>query len=136
MNEYTEINEAISDVENEVKSIRRPFTRVAARVLILLAISLFGLLSMEVLIDLNQKYGFDFISRFPETMIILKAVTVITIIEALLLLVRVIIQPLVDVQSAVTIAETQPWPAAFVFFTNQMTLIIRFVIVLKICEFI
>ena len=58
MNKNTEIDEAISDVENEVKSIRRPFTRVAARVLILIAISLFGLFAMEVLIDLNQKYGF------------------------------------------------------------------------------
>lgn len=136
MNKNTEIDEAISDVENEVKSIRRPFTRVAARVLILIAISLFGLFAMEVLIDINQKYGFDFISRFPETMIILKAVTVITIIEALLLLVRVIIQPLIDVQKAIVIAETEPWPAAFVFFTNKLDLLVRFIIVLKICEFI
>ena len=136
MNKNTEIDEAISDVENEVKSIRRPFTRVAARVLILIAISLFGLFAMEVLIDLNQKYGFDFISRFPETMIILKAVTVITIIEALFLLVRVIIHPLIDVLFLIVLAEPGSWPAAFVFFTNKLDLLVRFIIVLKICEFI
>jgi len=67
---------------------------------------------------------------------LLHASAAIGFIEGIVLMVRVILQPMVDVQRAITEAEKTPMSAAVVYTANQLFLFGRILLLLLICDFI
>jgi len=66
----------------------------------------------------------------------LRASAAIGFLEGIVLMVRVILQPMVDIQRAIRTAEETPMSAAFVYTANQLFLFARITLLLLICDFI
>ena len=126
-----EENEVI--IKEEFDKIEHPLKRVMVRFTMLMVISIISF----VLPDLAVAYDKGgFVARFPEVMQLLHASAAIGFIEGIVLMVRVILQPMVDVQRAITEAEKTPMSAAVVYTANQLFLFGRILLLLLICDFI
>lgn len=110
--------------------------RLALRSAILLMISSLGFIFMEALVYMGQEQILSIQMRFPEIMLVVRALTLITWVEVCLLWIRVLLQPSVDVQRAALIAETSPIGAAIVYTVHQATWLVRVVVFLSLCEFL
>ena len=126
-----EENEVI--LKEELTKIEHPLKRVAVRFMLLMALSI---LSFVLLYLANEYDKGGFVARFPEVMQMLHASAAIGFIEGIVLMVRVILQPMVDIQRAIVEAEKTPMSAAVVYGVNQLFLFGRIVLLLLICDFI
>lgn len=120
-------------LNEEIAVIEKPLKRVAIRFMLLMAISIVSFLALDILVTYDRG---GFISRFPEVLQMLRASAAIGFLEGVVLMVRVILQPLVDVQHAVKKAEETPISAAIIYTGNQLFILIRVVILLFICDLI
>ena len=111
------------------------FKRLFMRSVVLLLLTISGFAFMEVLIDYAQNFDLDIQTQFPEIMIIVRAVTILTWTEMCLLWIRMAVQPDIDVQKAAREAETNPMASAMVFGVHQVTWLVRIILFLQLCEF-
>jgi len=126
-----EENEKI--IKEEITQIENPLRRVAVRFLLLMAISVASFILLDLLVEYDKG---GFIARFPELLQMLRASAAIGFLEGIVLMVRVILQPMVDIQRAIRTAEETPMSAAFVYTANQLFLFARITLLLLICDFI
>ena len=126
-----EENEVI--LKEELTKIEHPLKRVAVRFMLLMALSILSFVLLDLAIEYNKG---GFVARFPEVMQMLHASAAIGFIEGIVLMVRVILQPMVDIQRAIVEAEKTPMSAAVVYGVNQLFLFGRIVLLLLICDFI
>ena len=126
-----EENEVI--LKEELTKIEHPLKRVAVRFMLLMALSILSFVLLDLAIEYNKG---GFVARFPEVMQMLHASAAIGFIEGIVLMVRVILQPMVDIQRAIVVAEKTPMSAAVVYSVNQLFLFGRIVLLLLICDFI
>lgn len=126
-----EENEVI--LKEELTKIEHPLKRVAVRFMLLMALSILSFVLLDLAIEYNKG---GFVARFPEVMQMLHASAAIGFIEGIVLMVRVILQPMVDIQRAIVEAEKTPMSAAVVYSVNQLFLFGRIVLLLLICDFI
>lgn len=126
-----EENEVI--LKEELTKIEHPLKRVAVRFMLLMALSILSFVLLDLAIEYDKG---GFVARFPEVMQMLHASAAIGFIEGIVLMVRVILQPMVDIQRAIVVAEKTPMSAAVVYSVNQLFLFGRIVLLLLICDFI
>lgn len=126
-----EENEVI--LKEELTKIEHPLKRVAVRFMLLMALSILSFVLLDLAIEYDKG---GFVARFPEVMQMLHASAAIGFIEGIVLMVRVILQPMVDIQRAIVEAEKTPMSAAVVYSVNQLFLFGRIVLLLLICDFI
>lgn len=126
-----EENEVI--LKEELTKIEHPLKRVAVRFMLLMALSILSFVLLDLAIEYDKG---GFVARFPEVMQMLHASAAIGFIEGIVLMVRVILQPMVDIQRAIVEAEKTPMSAAVVYTVNQLFLFGRIVLLLLICDFI
>ena len=126
-----EENEVI--LKEELTKIEHPLKRVAVRFMLLMALSILSFVLLDLAIEYDKG---GFVARFPEVMQMLHASAAIGFIEGIVLMVRVILQPMVDIQRAIVEAEKTSMSAAVVYSVNQLFLFGRIVLLLLICDFI
>lgn len=110
---------------------RRAFLRSAAMAALLIMAS--GLL--ELFIQLARFGGSDIAERFPEILIIFRAVAIMAWLEMSAFWLRMATQPKVDLQFLVHKADGTAMGAAVVYTVNALMWVFRICIFMQLCGF-
>lgn len=122
----------MSVMEKSMKITKRIFMRSS----IFLFMTVVGFSLLELLIFLARTQGLDLANRFPETLMVLHGVSVMTWLEVVLFWIRIALQPQVDVQAYALRAMEDSKAAAFVYLVHQLSWLARLLILLKLCDFL
>jgi len=112
--------------------LQRAFLR--SLVLGILLLTATGIL--DTLIDLARFHGSSVPDRYPEILIIFRAVAILTWLELSIFWIRMSTQPGVDIQSAAKKAMQDPIGAAHIYWASKFTWVVRMVILLQLCDFL
>lgn len=107
--------------------------RTLARSLMLLAFTVASFFALEYLVNQGQ-LGNNINQRFPEFLIILRALAIYTWIEVSMFWIRVTVESNTDVQAAIKTAETSPLAASIVYFVHALKWLARLLIVMKLAD--
>ena len=125
----------------------RMFVRTVIRSFWLIGMTVSAGLCLEMLVQAARFGGSDIVARFPELLVIFRAVTIMTWFEVSLLWIRLAVSPKIDFQElankltdltgdAVNSPTGSRSGVMVVYLTNNLFYLLRFVALMKLCEFI
>jgi hypothetical protein len=114
--------------------IKRLFVRSA----VLLIMSFAGWFLMDLIVESARAHGNTFVTRFPEFLLILRALAILAWIDVSIMWIRLALQPLLDIQklALMAIEQQDTKAAAVIYVTNQLMIALRIFIALKLAELV
>lgn len=109
------------------------YKRTIIRSLVLLAFTAASFFALEYLVQ-EGRYGSDINQRFPEFLIVLRALAIYTWVEVSMFWVRITLEPNTDVQKASKVAEGEPMAAAVLSGVHAVKWLARLLIVLQLAD--
>lgn len=115
---------------------RTMFARLFVRSAIMLILSFGAWFLMDLITEQARQSGNDFVTRFPEFLLILRALAIMAWIEVSVLWFRMAIQPKIDIQELALMAvkNNDTRAAVAVYAINIVLMSTRLVIALKLAE--
>ena len=110
--------------------------RLFIRSVAFLIMTVAGLLFMNLMVEGARNYGFELPRQFPEVLMVMQALTMLTWIEVSLFWIRLALQPTTDVQVAANVACKDPMAAAVVYLTHGLQWLARLVVVLVMAQLV
>jgi hypothetical protein len=111
--------------------IKRAFFRSAALALLLITASTI----LEFLIQMARYHGWDIPDRFPELLIIFRAVAILTWFEMSVFWIRLATSPKIDNQCLADEASRDPMAAAVVYWAKLFAWAFRVAVLMQLCDF-
>lgn len=111
--------------------------RVMGRSMFFLFMTVLGFSGLELLVYLGRTQGYDFMTRFPELTMILRAVTILAWLEMSVMWIRLMAQPNVNVQTAACDAvecPATPMASAVIYGIHTFAWAFRLLLLMKLCE--
>jgi hypothetical protein len=112
------------------------FKRTAVRSFWLIGMTLMAGLCLELLVQAGRFGGSDIVGKFPELLIIFRAVSIMTWFEVSLLWIRLAVSPKIDFQAMVNDLKTHEHGTLVVYLVNIGLYVMRFWVLMKLCEFV
>jgi hypothetical protein len=91
--------------------------------------------ALELLVWLSRSQGYDIAARYPELLVVFRAVAILVWFEMSVFWIRMATQPKVDGQEPATVAMTQPSSAATVYIVQTCAWAFRIYVLLRLCDF-
>lgn len=111
--------------------------RLFFRVLMFAGLTVISFVALEYLVANSKSAQLDgLVLKYPEILGMLRAATILTFLELLILVGRIISQPKVDVQKSVSVAEKEPMASAVLYVTHSVNWMVRVYVFLLLCGFI
>lgn len=109
--------------------------RALLRSVIMGALFIVAYLILNFLIESARSYGSDWPDRFPELLVILRAVAILTWFEKSIFWIRLAVEPKLDSQAIADATVPDPAAAASVYRTRVFMWAFRIVILMTLCGF-
>jgi len=119
-------------MQNVSKKTKEMTKRLFLRSAVLLALTVIGFFAMHFMVEYARQNHGDFVSQFPEVMMVLGALTLLTWVEISVIWIRVTFQPKVDLQelACMAIMNNDTRAGIAVYAINTLTTLTRIVLVL------
>lgn len=120
------------------KKTRELVQRLFVRSLVLLVLTVFGFAAMDIIVQLERANDIQLVSRFPEIMMVLGALTMLTWIEVSVQWVRIALAPRIDLQTFAMVAYNQNnvYGCVAVYAINSLVMLSRIAFVLYMAKLV
>lgn len=110
--------------------------RLVIRTVVLGFLTILGAMLLDVLVMVGREQYSDINDRFPELLVMLRAMTVMTWLEMALMWIRVAVSPRLDIQEAAKKALDEPMAAAVTFGIQTLMWALRLLLMVHLCGFL
>lgn len=120
------------------KKTREMAKRLFMRSVILLALTIIGFAAMDIIVELERANDIHLVSRFPEIMLVLRALTMLTWIEISVQWIRLALAPKLDMQAFACMAyeNNDVRACVAVYAINSVVMLSRILFVLVMAELV
>jgi hypothetical protein len=112
------------------------FKRTVLRSAWLISMTLMAGLCLELLVQASRFGGGDLANKFPELLVIFRAVSIMTWLEVSILWIRLAVSPKMDLQAMANRLMETDHGAKVVYLVNIGLYVLRFLALLVLCEFV
>jgi len=111
--------------------LKRAFLRSASLAILLIVASSI----LNIMVEYARYYGWDIPDRFPELLIIFRAVAILTWFELSVFWIRLATSPKIDNQCLADEAARDPMAAAVVYWAKLFSWAFRVTVLMQLCDF-